>query len=339
LFDARAAIDAVHTGAIDASFRAVTLPASQLPSGVATARVLDEPVEVLTGPAHALAGAAALTPAQLAGHPIWMPALDPGTEWTAFYRELAAAFGLSLDVTGPDFGTEPLLDVIAGSAELATLVGEQTHLVWPDGFGLRRIPLRDPVPVYPHSLIWRTDNAHPALRALRDHLTATRRDRAAGVWVPEWARSLKIMMTLRPGTRHSGSRRQQPRHQARPWPAGRVEPRRQTTGSDVRPGPQTQRTALDGPPLVLAQAAPDPGVLAGLDGPVQARFHYRTTMTNALGFVDLKYRGTGVPDREEQFRVDVLAGGVMAPVHEVTPSCKPATQGTAEPHVPAYQSL
>jgi len=188
LFDARAAIEAVRTGAVDASFRAVTQPARELPAGVVTAQVLDEPVQLLVGPGHALAAADAVTPAQLAGHPIWMPALDPGTEWTAFYRDLAAAFGFSIDVTGPGFGTEPLLDVIAGHPELATLIGEQTHLVWPDGFGLRRIVLRDPVPAYPHSLIWRAGNPHPALRALRRHLARTRQDRATDVWVPEWAR-------------------------------------------------------------------------------------------------------------------------------------------------------
>jgi hypothetical protein len=44
---------------------------------------------------------------------------------------LAAAFGLTIDTTGPDFGTEPLLDVIADSPDLATLVGEQTRFVWP----------------------------------------------------------------------------------------------------------------------------------------------------------------------------------------------------------------
>jgi DNA-binding transcriptional LysR family regulator len=188
LFDARAAIEAVRTGAVDVSFRAVTQPARELPAGVITAWVLDEPVHLLVGPGHALAGADSVTLAQLAGHRIWMPALDPGTEWTAFYDDLAAAFGLSIDVTGPGFGTGPLLDVIAGHAELATLLGEQTHLIWPDGFGLRRIALTDPVPAYPHSLIWRADNGHPSLRALREHLARTRRDRAADVWVPEWAR-------------------------------------------------------------------------------------------------------------------------------------------------------
>jgi DNA-binding transcriptional LysR family regulator len=189
LFDIRAAIEAVRDGVVDASFRAVTRPARQLPAGIATVRVLDEPVQLLTGPAHPLAGQGSLTPAQLAGLPIWMPALDPGTEWTAFYEDLAAAFGLSLDVTGPDFGTRPLLDVIAASPDLASLVGEQTHLVWPAGWDLRRIPLRDPAPVYPHSLIWRRDNPHPALRALREHLAANRLDDTSqNIWVPEWAR-------------------------------------------------------------------------------------------------------------------------------------------------------
>ena len=185
LFDVRAAIEAVQTDAVDASLRAVNRP---VPDGIEAARVFDEPVQLLTGPRHALAGAGTVTTAQLAGHRLWMPTLDPGTEWTAFYDALAAAFGLSIDVTGPDFGTEPLLDVIAGSAELATLVGEQTHLVWPARFDLRRISLRDPLPVYPHSLIWRAGNAHPALRALRGHLARTRPDRGdAGVWTPEWA--------------------------------------------------------------------------------------------------------------------------------------------------------
>ncbi|CAM4007942.1 LysR family transcriptional regulator [Nocardiopsis gilva] len=44
LFDADAAIAAVRSGTIDASFRALTVPARQLPQGIETARVLDEPI-------------------------------------------------------------------------------------------------------------------------------------------------------------------------------------------------------------------------------------------------------------------------------------------------------
>jgi hypothetical protein len=43
--------------------------------------------------------------------------------------------------------------VIADSSALATFVGEQTRLVWPADYGLLRIAVHDPTPVYPHSLI------------------------------------------------------------------------------------------------------------------------------------------------------------------------------------------
>ncbi|MFJ3669470.1 LysR family transcriptional regulator [Streptomyces sp. NPDC090106] len=189
LFDVKEALAAVRSGTIDASFRAVTAPAGRLPEGIAAARVHDEPVQLLTGPRHPLAGARALTPDRLAGHRIWMPGLVPGTEWADYYDALAAAFGLTIEATGPDFGTDPLLDTIAESAALATLVGAQTRLVWPAHQDLRRIPLRDPTPVYPHSLLWRTDNPHPALTALRTHLDTGRRSSPdAGTWTPHWAR-------------------------------------------------------------------------------------------------------------------------------------------------------
>ncbi|MEJ8633362.1 MULTISPECIES: LysR family transcriptional regulator [Streptomyces] len=189
LFDAGAAIAAVRSGAIDASFRAVTLPARQLPEGVETVRVFDEPLHLLTGPGHALATAQAVAPAQLAGHRIWMPGIVAGTEWAAYYEDLAAAFGLTIEATGPDFGTEPLLDTIADSSVLATFVGEQTEFVRPPGDDLRRVFVHGPTPVYPHSLIWRSDNPHPALTALRDHLGTLRSDHRRGeTWTPQWAR-------------------------------------------------------------------------------------------------------------------------------------------------------
>ncbi|WP_367039399.1 LysR family transcriptional regulator [Streptomyces sp. Je 1-332] len=189
LFDAEAALTAVRSGTIDASFRALTLPERRLPEGIEAVRVYDEPVQLLAGPAHEFAGARAVAPAQLAGHRIWMPGLVAGTEWAAYYEALAAAFGISIEATGPDFGTEPLLDTLAGSPTLATFVGEQTRLIWPADDDLRRIAVRGPTPVYPHSLIWRRDNPHPALTALRDHLAAARSgDRGdAGTWTPAWA--------------------------------------------------------------------------------------------------------------------------------------------------------
>jgi DNA-binding transcriptional LysR family regulator len=187
LFDVDTAIAAILSGAIDASFRAVAVPGRPLPDGIESVRVLDEPLQLLTGPEHALAGARSVTVAQLTGHRIWMPGVVPGTEWAAYYEDLVARFGLTIEVTGPNFGSDALLDTIADTPALATFMGGQTRLVWPAGHGLRRIPVTDPTPVYPHSLLWHRDNPHPALTTLRAYLaaTATGHD-AAGTWTPDW---------------------------------------------------------------------------------------------------------------------------------------------------------
>lgn len=67
-------------------------------------------------------------------------------------------------------------------------MGEQTWVLWPAGYDLRRIAVRDPTPVYPHSLIWHSDNPHPGLTRLRTYLGSARsRHRAAGTWTPSWA--------------------------------------------------------------------------------------------------------------------------------------------------------
>ncbi|MFF1418798.1 LysR family transcriptional regulator [Streptomyces sp. NPDC058280] len=188
LFDVDAAINAIRAGTIDASFRAVTMPGRQLHDDIGVARAFDEPIQLLTGPAHELAAARTVTPVELAGHRIWVPGIVPGTEWAAYYDALATAFALTIETTGPDFGTEPLLDTLADSRSLATFVGERTQLLWPADHDLRRIAVCDPTPVYPHSLLWHRDNPHPALATLRDHLSPGHREPpATETWTPAWA--------------------------------------------------------------------------------------------------------------------------------------------------------
>lgn len=187
LFDVDTAVAAIRSGTIDASFRAVAMPGRPLPEDIESVRVLDEPLQLLTGPAHALASARSVTLAQLAGHRIWMPGIVPGTEWAAYYDDLVAEFGLTIEATGPNFGSDALLDTIADTPALATFMSEQTRLVWPADHGLRRIPVTDPTPVYPHSLLWHRDNPHPALATLRSHLATTAAGHeTAGTWVPSW---------------------------------------------------------------------------------------------------------------------------------------------------------
>ena len=80
-----------------------------------------------------------------------MPGVVPGTQSAAFYAELAAAFRLSIDTRGPTSAWRHCSRV-AGTTTLATFVGEQTQLPRRP-YSLRRISIREPVPVYPHALI------------------------------------------------------------------------------------------------------------------------------------------------------------------------------------------
>ncbi|MGW4531672.1 LysR family transcriptional regulator [Nocardia sp. NPDC004340] len=185
--DAEAAIAAVEAGMIDATFHAV--PArQQLPAAISRARVVDEPHELLVGPRHRFADARAVTPMQLAGHRIWMPGLPTHGEVADYFAELTETFGFTIDRLGLVFSKEALLEEIADSSNLATLVGEGTRYLWPDRFDLRRIPVSRPSLIYPLSIIWRSDNPHPALGKLRDHLDSRRTVTPDHeIWLPTWA--------------------------------------------------------------------------------------------------------------------------------------------------------
>ncbi|MBB1262048.1 LysR family transcriptional regulator [Streptomyces alkaliterrae] len=182
--NAAQAARAVLEGSLDASFRA--LPADQVPAGIRAERLLDVPLQLLVGPAHPLAGKGQVQPADLVGHRIWIPGIRPGTEWELFYQSLSQDFGLSIDALGPDFGDEALMDALAGSGSLATLVGTDDRYLWPDNYGLRRVPLREPTPLYPHILLTRAEHRNPVLTDLRDYLRASRPQVDDEVWVPAW---------------------------------------------------------------------------------------------------------------------------------------------------------
>src|SRR5690349_6907739 len=79
--------------------------------------------------------------------------------------------------------------------------------------------------------------------------------------------------------------------------------------------PIASGAALHGAALVLAETAPDAGVLTGLERPLQALLHDGAAAADGLGFLDLQQRRTGVADGEEEFRVFLAANGVVTPVH------------------------
>jgi DNA-binding transcriptional LysR family regulator len=183
--DAVAAMAEVGAGTLDATFR--SLRAHPVHDGLRSARVIDDRHELLVGPRHSLAGAKTVSLAELVDHPVWMPGMSDA-EPMGYYDDLAAAFGLTIDTVGPMFGIEALLAEIADSDRLAMLVGEGSRYLWPESYDLRRIPVVDPAPVYPLSVVWRADNAHPVLADFLEYLRARYRATAGGdIWAPDWA--------------------------------------------------------------------------------------------------------------------------------------------------------
>lgn len=185
-----AALAAVATGTLDATFRGLLNPTKQLAgTGLTCARVIEDRHQLLVGPRHPLANAVTISPTDLAGHPIWMPGLPIDSEVRSYYDELATAFDLTIDALGPAFGAEILLTEIAQSPTLANLIGERSQYLWPAHYDLRRIPIIDPIPVYPLWIIWRTDNSHPVLASLLAHLETDHAARSIdNKWLPSWAR-------------------------------------------------------------------------------------------------------------------------------------------------------
>ncbi|MFD0021516.1 LysR family transcriptional regulator [Streptomyces sp. NPDC058382] len=183
--DPRVAVAAVEAGDVDASFRTVTDP-DTLPSGVRMIHAFHSPLELLVGPEHPLASARKVTPPQLRGHRIWVPGIAPRSEWGEFYDQLAADFDLRIDAAGPHFGDEVLLDTLAGSADVATLVGARDRYIWPAGHDLRRIPVVGPTLAYPLSLLLPRTNPHPGLRGIVSHLGSLP-EPPAPLWLPSWA--------------------------------------------------------------------------------------------------------------------------------------------------------
>lgn len=186
--DAASALAEVSAGTLDATFRSLRASAREVPSGLRSSRVIDDRHELMVGPRHPLANARTVTMAELTGYPTWMRGMsDP--EPVGYYEDLAKAFGLTIETIGPMFGIEALLAELADSTQLATFVGEGSRYLWPESYDLRRIPVVDPTPVYPLSVIWRADNPHPVLANFLDYLhtryeTTSRDD----IWAPDWAR-------------------------------------------------------------------------------------------------------------------------------------------------------
>ncbi|WP_202637716.1 LysR family transcriptional regulator [Bailinhaonella thermotolerans] len=164
----RSARAALARGSVDAALCRVD---GEPEEDLVAVPALLEPLHLLAGRGHPLAGLPRVEMARLAGATVWMPGNAPGSEWADYYRLLAEAFAVRIDASGPDFGYEHLAAEV-GAGGLLSFVGEGTRIPWrPD---IVQIPLVEPVPVYPHSLLRHRQNPHPLLPRLLAFVTRAR---------------------------------------------------------------------------------------------------------------------------------------------------------------------
>ncbi|MEW2401295.1 LysR family transcriptional regulator [Streptomyces sp. NPDC046862] len=185
LAKADAAVRALLDGEIDVAFAYLRSPVEERDPLLKSTPVHFEGLDVVVGAQHPLARTERLRPADLTPFTAWMPGIVSGSEWAEFYREFGEAFSVTMDSSGPNFGPESLLETIAASSSLITFVGHRTRLTWPEDESLHRIPLVDPAPLYPWSLIWHSHNRHPGLPDLVSYVRSGFEppDRTS-VWLP-----------------------------------------------------------------------------------------------------------------------------------------------------------
>ncbi len=176
----------VAAGRLDVAFGYADGLDPALRAPLAQRPVRYEPLAVLLPEGHALAARASVPLDSLAGETVYAGAGNPRTlEWTGLARELFAGRGILMAPPAPvAMGKEEFRRVMVktGNPVLAT-VG------FLDMPGCVKLPLTDPVPLSPLSMVWRRGFAHPGLDALHAAAAGLAAERGwldppAGSWLP-----------------------------------------------------------------------------------------------------------------------------------------------------------
>ncbi|MFD9337840.1 LysR family transcriptional regulator [Streptomyces sp. NPDC060028] len=156
--DLPSAAAALLHGDIDAAFGRVHPP---VPAGLTHRLVRLEPVDVILGTDHPLAGEAALRPGQLRDSVLWTPGTLGRLD---FLHRFAERFGVGDRAEGPNLGPDHFLAGLSADARRFALMPADGPL--PRTPGIRSVPLVDPTPLYAWSLLWRGNGGHSRLDAL-----------------------------------------------------------------------------------------------------------------------------------------------------------------------------
>ncbi|MEU6558476.1 LysR family transcriptional regulator [Nocardia nova] len=188
--------DMVVHGRADAAFARAHGGPRPLPATIEAAPAYLDPAHLLVGRHHRLAGRSAVSLAELGELTVWIPGAGVPSEWADYYRELSDHCGVTVDTTPREKGPRPrpdgitaMVELIAESTTLCTISSDHFRNPWHPH--IRRLPIVDPTPAYPHALLWSGGNSHPGLPHLIEHFrTSYDRTVASGCWIPDADRAL-----------------------------------------------------------------------------------------------------------------------------------------------------
>ncbi|MEU8248334.1 LysR family transcriptional regulator [Nonomuraea sp. NPDC048916] len=178
------ALPALRRQEIDAAFGRVHDLPGPWPEELTHRLVHLEPLAAFVPEDHALAGRNELRPADLRAGGIAMPDPAGACEWRGYLRRLAGHFGVPLRFTEPAIGQGHLVEQFRREKSAVGL-GEMS--IDATGSGLRRIPIVEPTPLMPWSVVWHRRNPRPLLRTLLGRLRPASRPDPADRrhWLPE----------------------------------------------------------------------------------------------------------------------------------------------------------
>ncbi|GAB3746608.1 LysR family transcriptional regulator StgR [Amycolatopsis oliviviridis] len=166
-------------GRLDMAFGRVNWPGMVLPKSIQHELVRLEPHGLVVPEGHPLEGRAELRMRELQAHPLLLHTSDRALDWHNWNVELAEEFGLTHAEKLHGHGRSA-----ANAAILAYGLPAIAPLTAPVPDGVVVIPVVDPVPLYPFSLLWRPDRADGAItravQVVRDAATEL------GWLIPPW---------------------------------------------------------------------------------------------------------------------------------------------------------
>ncbi|NYD24691.1 DNA-binding transcriptional LysR family regulator [Kineococcus aurantiacus] len=144
----------LRSGGTDLAFGRSGAVPTPWPTGIHHRLVLLEPLAVLVPGHHRWAQLEELALEQLTGQHLWFPMAAAPLEWRSYTSELCLLAGIDLDTTGSTFGFQQWAEDVSTGVCAPSLIGEAMRTPDPR---MRTVPIVNPTPVFPWSLLWRDE--------------------------------------------------------------------------------------------------------------------------------------------------------------------------------------